>query len=53
MQISSRIRQSWMKLAVAEEEVETERKNMIDAIRKENMKKSYVEDVFTVSFEVI
>ena len=53
LQISSRIRQSWMKLAVAEEEVETERKNMIDAIRKENMKKSYVEDVFTVSFEVI
>ena len=53
LQISSKIRQSWMKLAMAEEEVENERKTMIAAIRKENMKKSFIEDIFTVSFEVV
>lgn len=51
--LSSKIRQCWMKLAMAEEEVENQRREMIDAIKKENMKMSNIKNLFTVSFEIV
>ena len=53
LEISKKIRDSWMKLAFAEEELEEERKQMIESIKKENMKEIHVDDVFTICFEVI
>lgn len=50
--ISKKIRKSWLQLADVEEQVEEERKRMIDAIRKENMKKYSVENIFCISFTV-
>lgn len=50
--LSKKIKQSWLKLAYAEEEVEEERKRMIDAIKQENMKQHSVENVFCISFAV-
>lgn len=52
LKLSKKIKQSWLQLAYAEEEVEEERKRMIDAIRKENMKQHSVENVFCISFAV-
>ena len=52
LRLSKRIKQSWLQLAYAEEEVEEERKRMIDAIRQENMKEYLVENVFCISFAV-
>lgn len=53
VRLSKKIKQSWMSLAMAEEEVEEERKNMIAAIKKENEKQSYIDTVFTISFQII
>lgn len=50
--ITKRIKQSWVILAEAEEEVEEERKKMIANIRKENMKQWTNTHVFTVLFEI-
>lgn len=53
VKLSNRIKQRWLQLALDEEKVEEERKNMISAIRKENMKETKVENLFTISFKVI
>jgi len=53
LDLSKKIRQSWMSLALAEEELEEERMRMIAAIKKENMKQTSLENLFTVYFEVI
>lgn len=50
--ITKKIKRSWVLLAEAEEEVEDERKRLIDSIRKENMKEWSVEHIFTVNFEI-
>lgn len=50
--LTRKIKQSWMMLADAEEEVEEERKKLIDNIRKENMKEWRNEHIFTVTFEI-
>ena len=39
-------------MAMAEEDVENDRKEMIAAIKKENSKNTFVENIFTVSFLV-
>lgn len=52
VKLSRKIKQSWMHLAMAEEDVENDRKEMIAAIKKENSKNSIVENIFTVSFLV-
>lgn len=51
--VSKKIRKNWLKLADAEELVEDERNRLIQSIKKENMKKVDVNEVFTVSFEVV
>lgn len=53
LDLSKKIRQSWMNLALAEEELEEERMRMIAAIKKENMKQTSLENLFTVYFEVV
>lgn len=50
--ITRKIKNSWIMLAEAEEEVEEERKKLIDNIRKENMKKWKVQHIFTANFEI-
>ena len=50
--ITKKIKRSWVLLADAEEEVEDERKRLIESIRKENMKEWSVEHIFTVNFEI-
>lgn len=50
--ITKKIKRSWVLLADAEEEVENERKRLIDSIRKENMKEWNIEHIFTVDFEI-
>lgn len=50
--ITKKIKQSWVMLADAEEEVEEERKKLIENIRRENMKEWKREHIFTVRFEV-
>lgn len=53
LDLSRKIRQSWMNLAIAEEELEEERKLMIESIKKANMNKISIEELFTIYFEVI
>ena len=53
MQISKKIKMSWLKLAEDEEEIEEKRKKMIEDIRKESMKKTEIQHIFTVEFEVV
>lgn len=50
--ITKKIKQSWVLLAEAEEEVEDERQKLIERIRKENMKEWHVQHLFTVEFEI-
>ncbi len=50
--ITRRIKSSWVMLAEAEEEVEEERKKLIDSIRKENMKEWNIQHIFTAYFEI-
>ena len=52
VKLSKKIKQSWLHLAMAEEDVENDRKEMIAAIKKENSKNTFVENIFTVSFLV-
>lgn len=51
--ISKKIKMSWLKLAEDEEEIEEKRKKMIEDIRKESMKRTEIQHIFTVKFEVI
>ena len=50
--LTKKIKQSWVLLAEAEEEVEEERQKLISSIRKENMKEWRVEHIFTVNFDI-
>ena len=50
--LTRKIKQSWVMLAEAEDEVEEERRKLIDSIRKENMKEWKQEHLFTTSFEI-
>lgn len=50
--ITRKIKQSWVMLADAEEEVEEERSRLIANIRKENMKEWKNEHLFTIHFEI-
>lgn len=51
--LTSKISKSWMEIADIEEEVEETRKNKVEAIKKENMKSSSLENIFTIEFEVV
>ena len=53
LQISKKIKNSWLELANAEDEVEIERKKMIESIKREMQKETTVEDIFTISFSVV
>lgn len=53
LKLSKKIKQSWLQLAMAEEDVEEERMRMISAIKKENSKESSITNIFTVSFSVV
>ena len=51
--LSKKIKLSWLNLAEAEEEIEAKRKNMIEKLRKENMKNISINHIFIVKFEII
>lgn len=53
LNISNRIRNSWIELADSETYIEENRKKLIDSIKKENMKSTLREEVFTVCFQII
>ena len=51
--LTDKISKAWMEIADIEEEVESSRKEKVDAIKKENMKSSKLDNIFTISYEVI
>lgn len=51
--LTKKISKSWMELAQSEEEIENKRADMVSKIKKENMKSSSLENIFTVEFEVV
>lgn len=51
--LTGKITKCWMNLAENEEKVEEKRKLMVDSIKKENMKTTSVQTIFTIEFEVI
>lgn len=51
--LSKKIKQSWLQLAMVEEELEDKRRQMIENIKKQNMKTVKTENIFTIAFEVI
>ena len=56
MEISSltdRISKKWLELSENEKVVENKRNTMIESIKKENMKTSELNVIFTIKFEVI
>lgn len=53
LKLSSKIKQSWLNLANAEEDIEIQRKEMVDNIKKENMKEFDVKEIFTIKFNII
>ena len=56
MEISSltdRISKKWLELSKNEKVVENKRNTMIESIKKENMKTSELNVIFTIKFEVI
>lgn len=53
LKLSRRIKQSWLDLAVAEEEIEEQRHKMIVQLRRESAKGHTCETIMLVSFEVV
>ena len=53
LKLSKRIKLSWLELADAEDEIESQRKNMISKLRSQAMKNTKMETLFYASFEVI
>lgn len=53
LKLSKKIKKAWLDLADAEEEIEEKRKNMINKLRKQLMKKSELEQLFIISFKVV
>lgn len=53
LKLSKKIKSSWIELAEAEEEIELQRKKTISKIRSQMMKSSRIEDIFTISFNVV
>jgi len=53
LKLSQKIKNSWLILADAEDEVETQRKAMISNIRLENKKETKVTNIFTIKFRVV
>ncbi|MBQ7798615.1 MAG: DEAD/DEAH box helicase [Clostridia bacterium] len=53
LKLSNKIKQSWMNLAMAEEDIEIQRRSMISDIKKENMKEFELNDIFTIRFNVV
>ena len=51
--LTIKISKSWMEIAEIEENIEKSRKNKVDAIRKENMKNSHLDNIFEIEFEVV
>lgn len=51
--ITRKIKNSWIMLGEAEEEVEESRNKMIEKIRKENMKVTNLNHICTVRFEIV
>ena len=51
--LTTKISKSWMEIADIEEEVEINRKNKIELLKKENMKSSNLENIFVLEYEVI
>lgn len=53
VRLSRKIKSSWIELADAEDEIESQRKVMISKLRNQMMKKSNVSNIFIASFEVV
>lgn len=53
LKLSRKIKQSWLDLAVAEEEIEEQRRKMIVQLRKEASKGHSCDTIMLVSFEVV
>lgn len=53
LKLSKKIKSSWLELAEAEDVIELERKNAIGKLRSQMMKSSKIEDIFTISFQVV
>lgn len=51
--LSNRIKKSWVELADAEGMIEEERKKMVEAIKRQNMKKTTKENIFIVEFTIL
>lgn len=52
IRLTKRIKQSWLELASSEEEIESQRKNMIKNLRKEAEKGYSIKDIMLIEFEV-
>ena len=53
VRISRKIKSAWLELADAEDDIELQRKNMIEKLRNQLMKTSTITTLFTASFEII
>lgn len=53
LRLSRKIKQSWLDLAMAEEEIEDQRHKMIQQLRRESSKGHYCEQIMLIQFEVI
>lgn len=51
-QISKNIKRLWLELATNEDQIEFDRKKLIEKLKKENMRKIQVYKLFQVSFEI-
>ena len=53
LKLSKKIKQSWLELADAEEEIESQRKSMIQKLRNQLMKSSNLENIFSIAFKIV
>ena len=53
MRLSRKIKSAWLELADAEDEIESQRKNMISKLRSQMSKKCELKNVFIAEFEIV
>ncbi len=53
LKLSKKIKQAWLELADAEDEIEFQRKDMIQKLRNQLMKSSSLNNVFSIAFKIV
>jgi ERCC4-related helicase len=53
LKLSKKIKQAWLELADAEDEIENQRKTMIQKLRSQLMKSSNLDCIFSISFKIL